>query len=220
VRLQSYQHVYLALLYGLLAIKSVLVDDFTALAEGVIGSVRIKPLTRGEAAVLWGGKALYTAWFLALPALYSRHSWGALAVLWLTAEAVAGWTLAFMFQVLHPRRRPADLSAVILLGYLTTLWQRLTSSMGILCLNRRHVPCLTFANTTLLELELDVRVRRPQVAHVVGDVEFLQADQKTGKVPRGWAAAQVATSADFAHGSWFWTHFSGGLNYQVRRLTY
>ena len=54
-----------------------------------------------------------------------------------------------------------------------------------------------------------------QVAHVVGDVEFLQADQKTGKVPRGWAAAQVATSADFAHGSWFWTHFSGGLNYQV-----
>ena len=51
---------------------------------------------------------------------------------------------------------------------------------------------------------------------MVGDVEFLQADQQTGKVPRGWAAAQVATSADFAHGSWFWTHFSGGLNYQVR----
>ena len=51
---------------------------------------------------------------------------------------------------------------------------------------------------------------------MVGDVEFLQAEQKTGKVPRGWAAAQVATSADFAHESWFWTHFSGGLNYQAR----
>ena len=50
-------------------------------------------------------------------------------------------------------------------------------------------------------------------------MEFLQADQKTGKVPRGWAAAQVATSADFAHGSWFWTHFSGGLNYQARGAT-
>ena len=54
-----------------------------------------------------------------------------------------------------------------------------------------------------------------QVAHVVGEVEFLQADTATGKVARGWAAAQVATSADFAHGSWFWTHVSGGLNYQV-----
>lgn len=49
----------------------------------------------------------------------------------------------------------------------------------------------------------------------MGEVEFLQADTATGKVARGWAAAQVATSADFAHGSWFWTHISGGLNYQV-----
>ena len=31
--LQVYQHVYLALLYGLLAIKSVLVDDFMAVQE-------------------------------------------------------------------------------------------------------------------------------------------------------------------------------------------
>ena len=50
---------------------------------------------------------------------------------------------------------------------------------------------------------------------MVPDVEYLQADLATGKVARGWAAAQVATSADFAHGSWFWTHISGGLNYQV-----
>ncbi len=120
---QSYQHVYLALLYGLLAIKSVLVDDFTALAEGVIGSVRVKPLTRGEAAVLWGGKALYAAWFLALPALCSRHSWTALAALWLTAEAVAGWTLAFMFQVQNANRSSADLSAFMLPDQLNTLWQ-------------------------------------------------------------------------------------------------
>ena len=61
--------------------------------------MRVKPLSRSEAALLWGGKALYAAWFLALPLLYSDHSWAALAVLWLTAEAVAGWTLAFMFQV-------------------------------------------------------------------------------------------------------------------------
>lgn len=52
-----------------------------------------------------------------------------------------------------------------------------------------------------------------QVAHVTGEVEFL--DSTGGKVERGWAAGQVATTADFSHGSLLWTHFSGGLNYQV-----
>lgn len=52
-----------------------------------------------------------------------------------------------------------------------------------------------------------------QVAHVTPDVAFLQ--QKNGVLAHDWAAAQVATTADFAHGSFFWTHFSGGLNYQV-----
>ena len=94
-----YQHLYLALLYGLLAIKSVLVDDFMALAEGAIGSVRLAPFTGGEAAIFWGGKALYGAWFLALPVAFSHHSWARLAALWLVAEACAGWTLALMFQV-------------------------------------------------------------------------------------------------------------------------
>lgn len=55
-----------------------------------------------------------------------------------------------------------------------------------------------------------------QVAHVTPDVAFLQ--QKDGMLAQDWATAQVATTADFAHGSFFWTHFSGGLNYQVSLL--
>jgi fatty acid desaturase len=54
------------------------------------------------------------------------------------------------------------------------------------------------------------------VAHVVGDVAYLERGGPSGRaVARGWAAAQVATTADFAHGSRFWTHVSGGLNHQV-----
>ena len=67
--------------------------------KGAIGSVRITPFTAGEAAIFWGGKLLYGAWFLAFPAACSHHSWLALAALWLLAEAVTGWTLAAMFQV-------------------------------------------------------------------------------------------------------------------------
>ena len=48
---------------------------------------------------------------------------------------------------------------------------------------------------------------------MVPDVAYLK--QKDGRVAQGWAAAQAATTADFAHGSWLWTHISGGLNYQV-----
>lgn len=53
-----------------------------------------------------------------------------------------------------------------------------------------------------------------QVAHVVEDVVFLKKNDKE-VVPGGWAEQQIATSADFCHNSFFWTHFSGGLNYQV-----
>ena len=70
--LQAYQHWYLGLLYSLLAIKSILVDDFTSLANGNIGSVRLSKLTPSEVGLVG---------------------------LWLLAQAVTGWTLAFMFQV-------------------------------------------------------------------------------------------------------------------------
>jgi acyl-lipid (8-3)-desaturase len=52
------------------------------------------------------------------------------------------------------------------------------------------------------------------VAHVVDAVDFIDA-RPDGSIPGGWAAQQLATSADFAHGSLFWLHISGGLNYQV-----
>ena len=53
-----------------------------------------------------------------------------------------------------------------------------------------------------------------QVAHVSDDVVFLEKGDN-GVVPGSWAAQQIATCADFCHGSAFWTHVSGGLNYQA-----
>lgn len=146
------QHVYLGLLYSLLAFKSIYIDDFVALFGGAIGAVRLSPQTRAEAAVFWGGKAVYAVYMLAAPLTWSHHSLARLLALWATADAVTGWMLAFMFQV----------------------------------------------------------------AHVVDDVSYPARDPATGRVPLGWAAGQVATTADFCHGSWFWTHVSGGLNYQAR----
>jgi fatty acid desaturase len=148
------QHVYLGALYGLLAFKSIYVDDFVALFGGDIGPVRLSPQTRAEAAVFWGGKVVYASYMLAVPLLWSHHSLLRLLALWALADGVTGWMLAFMFQV----------------------------------------------------------------AHVVDEVAYPKLDVATGRVALGWAAGQVATTADFCHGSSFWTHVSGGLNYQARNV--
>jgi fatty acid desaturase/cytochrome b involved in lipid metabolism len=144
------QHVYLALMYGLLSFKSCFVDDFNAFFSGRIGWVKVMKFTRGEAVAFWGSKLAWAFYYLYLPAKYSHRSIGQLLALWTVTEFVTGWLLAFMFQV----------------------------------------------------------------AHVVGDVHFFQLNEKN-QLNKGWGEAQLMTSADFAHGSKFWTHFSGGLNYQV-----
>lgn len=56
---QVHQHLYLAFLYGLLKVKSVLVDDFAALAKGCIGPLRLARMTPGEAFMFWACKVLH-----------------------------------------------------------------------------------------------------------------------------------------------------------------
>lgn len=99
VVLQAYQHIYLALLYGLLAIKSIILDDFQSISTGSIGPVSISKLTTQEKTIFWGGKLLWLAYFIVLPLAKSHHSWATLLALWLLSEAVTGWILALMFQV-------------------------------------------------------------------------------------------------------------------------
>ena len=73
--LQRYQHIYLGALYGLLVVKAVLVDDFVALAAGCIGPLKLARMTPRETAVFWGSKALYAAYFIALPSCGASTAW-------------------------------------------------------------------------------------------------------------------------------------------------
>jgi hypothetical protein len=54
-----------------------------------------------------------------------------------------------------------------------------------------------------------------QVNHVVPQVKWPEVDKKTGLVNMDWAEMQVATTLDYAHGSWLTTFFTGALNHQV-----
>ena len=145
-----FQHVYLALAYGLLSFKSCFADDFNAFFSGRIGWVKVAKFTPGEAVAFWGSKALWASYYLYLPFARGKHGVWETAALVTITEFITGWLLAFMFQV----------------------------------------------------------------AHVVGEVRFFKLSPE-GRMNLGWGESQLYSSADFAHGSRFWTHFSGGLNYQV-----
>eukprot|EP00850_Spirogloea_muscicola_P016783 SM000139S00100 [mRNA] locus=s139:106595:117233:+ [translate_table: standard] len=149
----AYQKYYLGALYGLLAIKSIFVDDFSAYFSGKIGSVQVAKMTTIEEIIFFGGKAAYATYMFVIPSLFGVHGQFTNFSLFLLSQLMTGWILAFMFQV----------------------------------------------------------------AHVVDEAEFYNPSNagRLATIPRGWAAAQVATTTDFSHGSFFWTHFSGGLNYQI-----
>ena len=162
-----FQHVYLLLLYGLLAVKSVLVDDFSAIAEGCIGHVKLAKMTPLDLTVFWMGKIIFFTYAIFLPMLYGKWSVGASLGLLLVAELVCGWVLAFMFQVAH------------------------------------------------VQSEVDWFERDGSSNSVVAGPPMLgEPGMKPGD-KLGWGASQVLGSADFCHGSLFWTHVSGGLNYQI-----
>lgn len=148
-----FQHWYLGCLYGLLALKSVFVDDFLAYKSGCIGPVEIAKMTPLESCIFWGGKLVYILYMLVLPAFFSCHSGFRIAVLYLMSQLLAGWTLALFFQV----------------------------------------------------------------AHVVADAAFPVLEKVDGvfKVSQGWAESQVRTTTNFCTESLFWTHVSGGLNFQI-----
>lgn len=94
-----WQHLYLGLLYGLLAVKSIFVDDFSALSAGRIGPVKISKLAPHEAICFWAGKIFFVGWYIVAPLAVGNRAVHELVGLWALSLAMCGWTLAFMFQV-------------------------------------------------------------------------------------------------------------------------
>ena len=94
-----WQHLYLWPLYGLLAIKWQLFDDFRKLVSGRIGTQRF-PRPRGRELLIFAvGKAVFFTLAFAIP--LRLHSVGAVLVLYAAASLVTGMVLSVVFQVAH-----------------------------------------------------------------------------------------------------------------------
>lgn len=94
-----WQHLYLWPLYGFLAVKWHLYDDFKCFATGRVGPHRV-PRPRGaELAVFWLGKAAFLSWSLAIP--LTQHSLGTVALFYAVASLFCGLVLSVVFQLAH-----------------------------------------------------------------------------------------------------------------------
>jgi len=93
------QGIYLWLLYGFLALKWHLVDDFHNVATGRIGGHKI-PRPRGtDLLVFIAGKIAFFSMAFAIPMLL--HPWWAVVGTYALAAFVSGVTLSIVFQLAH-----------------------------------------------------------------------------------------------------------------------
>ena len=94
-----FQHIYAWPLYGFLAIKWHLVDDFRNVARGKIGDHSI-PRPRGtELALFVLGKVIFFGWAFAIPSLL--HSWPSILLVYVLAAGWTGVLLSVVFQLAH-----------------------------------------------------------------------------------------------------------------------
>jgi len=94
-----WQHLYLWPLYGLMAIKWQLVDDFKNVLTGRIGEHRF-PRPRGrELAIFLGGKATFLILAFGLPLLF--HPVWVVLLFYAVTTVVVGMVLSIVFQMAH-----------------------------------------------------------------------------------------------------------------------
>jgi len=99
LRVHRFQHLYLWVLYGFLAIKWHLVDDFRDVLTGRIGQHRF-PRPRGRDLVMFlGGKAVFFTLAFGLPLLL--HPWWIVLTFYGLVSFVEGVVLSVVFQLAH-----------------------------------------------------------------------------------------------------------------------
>jgi len=94
-----WQHLYLWPLYGLLAIKWQLVDDFRKLIRGRISDQPFPRPKGWELVILVAGKAIFFALAFGIPLRF--HSLGVVVLYYAVAGLVTGTVLSVVFQVAH-----------------------------------------------------------------------------------------------------------------------
>ena len=150
---------------------------------------------------LWG--AVYRWQWLYLPVLY-----GFLGVLTRVQDVAATW-LARSSGPIRVNFYDSPAIRIVLTKAVWVAW-RFVLPLAVL----RVPPALFWSTTALAELATGFYLAwNFEVSHVADTVAWpVPVD---GVLPLSWAATQVATSVDYAHGSTAAAWWSGALNYQI-----
>ena len=98
-RFHRLQHWYLWFLYGFVAIKWQLYDDFKNIADGKIGSYSIPRPKGWDLAIFIGGKILFCTLAFVIPMMF--HEWYLVLGVYAMTSFVLGVVLAVVFQLAH-----------------------------------------------------------------------------------------------------------------------
>eukprot|EP00475_Leptophrys_vorax_P014975 TRINITY_DN2125_c0_g1_i1.p1 TRINITY_DN2125_c0_g1~~TRINITY_DN2125_c0_g1_i1.p1 ORF type:complete len:460 (-),score=121.47 TRINITY_DN2125_c0_g1_i1:91-1470(-) len=96
-----FQHLYLPILYGLLAVKVRLTDFTATMMQGVSGPIRVNPQKFYFYFEKFLSKAVFFTWRLIVPIYIWKVRAAEVFSLFLITEVVSGMYLAYNFQVSH-----------------------------------------------------------------------------------------------------------------------
>jgi linoleoyl-CoA desaturase len=99
LKIHRLQGIYLWFLYGFMAIKWHLVDDFYQLWTGRIGTHKIRRPKGKDLAIFIAGKVVFFSLAFVIPMLL--HPWYAVLFVYVTAAFVSGVVLSVVFQLAH-----------------------------------------------------------------------------------------------------------------------
>lgn len=99
LKIHRFQGIYLWLLYGFLAIKWHLIDDFYQISIGRIGKHKIPRPKGKDLAVFITGKVVFSMLAFVIPMML--HPWYAVLFVYVTAAFVSGVVLSVVFQLAH-----------------------------------------------------------------------------------------------------------------------
>ncbi|MGE5506178.1 MAG: fatty acid desaturase family protein [Actinomycetota bacterium] len=94
-----WQHLYLWPIYGLIAFKMQLVDDFRFIFTGRLDQHRIPRPTRGALLTFLAGRAAFAAWAFVIPSLW--HPFGVVLFFYFIGTVVLGTTVVLVFMIPH-----------------------------------------------------------------------------------------------------------------------
>ena len=95
------QHFYMWFLYGFLALKWQLLDDFMTVRRGTIGSHRIPRPKGTDLAIFILGKALFYSLALGIPILVHLEHWWIPILGYIGVALIQGFIISTVFQLAH-----------------------------------------------------------------------------------------------------------------------